>query len=320
MFGHEMSGERRGNGWSRQDGKSNNAVAAERRGLVNSSTAVKQLKIAASVFSSNFDPVEWHHAGPYKMRTNYYDISLYLAADSGAAPGRFTAEQLDTARAELEEMRALSREARRASSKIVESVVWPMAKIEWTEFEGSRKRPRPVHFSETSAAFQRGTFVHFVSANGHEIRKKADGNHFRIEGDRVEADAPEFATALDAARASMAKVIESARQRRAEAAKRAEEAAVVSAERAIVANGQAAELNGVADLFRVLVAKRVWGGPGTAASISNDNARRFVLPLLAGPLDDRFYRAATLAGFGKRSRQRLADQIAALISQTPAAK
>jgi len=76
MNTHEFYTENvsRGNGYDWDFGKSNNAIYAEEKGLVNVTNLAKALKIN-SVFLKDFATAEeWHHTSGRFNKTNYYNI------------------------------------------------------------------------------------------------------------------------------------------------------------------------------------------------------------------------------------------------------
>lgn len=60
-------------GYNYQKGKSNNAVAAERRGLMTATQAAKAFGVEAKAISSLISSSEWHHSSSFYNEVNYYD-------------------------------------------------------------------------------------------------------------------------------------------------------------------------------------------------------------------------------------------------------
>lgn len=208
MFGDfDYSSERRGRGWSREAGKSNNAVAAEENGLMTVGPAARALKIETDILVRHLESCEWHHVGPYKAKMDYYDVSRFLV-DPEPEDVALLAQMRD-------ESKALRKEKR---GKLVYNSVWPHAVLKWVEFSGPRKRPIPHPQSFEGPVVRKGSFLFVKLSSGRTIKKLASGNTIEIAGDAVERGAPEFEPALDAILSRWKAIDEAVEVRRAEAA------------------------------------------------------------------------------------------------------
>jgi len=144
-------------GYDWRAGKSARAVAAEAAGLLTASQLGRRYKVSAAAVEHVLVPAEWHHTSKFYNITDYYD------------PDSVTPELVS-------EMREYDR--RREDEK--RPVVFADCTIEWTEWEGSRRRPRPVERrAEHVSAVKKGDWIVF-DHDGRTLRKKLTGAHIRV--------------------------------------------------------------------------------------------------------------------------------------------
>ena len=91
--------------------KSNNAIDAERQGLMTASAAAKALKVSAAAVKDVLTPSEWHHTSKCFNKTSYYDIERHLAVLAGEFDVRLdeVADEDYDAAAEMIDMRKFTR-------------------------------------------------------------------------------------------------------------------------------------------------------------------------------------------------------------------
>jgi len=144
-------------GYNWRAGKSARAVAAEAFGLVTASELGRRYKVSATAVKHVLVPAEWHHTSKFYNATNYYD------------PDDVTPELVD-------EMREFDRR-RKDETK---PVVYADCTIEWTEWEGSRKHPRPVECrAEHVSVVKKGDWIVFEH-EGRTLRKKLTGAYITL--------------------------------------------------------------------------------------------------------------------------------------------
>jgi len=144
-------------GYDWQAGKSARAVAAEAAGLLTASQLGRRYKVSAAAVEHVMVPAEWHHTSKFYNATDYYN------------PDDVTPEL-------VEKMRAFDR--RRKDEK--KPMVLADCTIEWTEWEGSRKHPRPVkRTAEHVSAVKKGDWIVF-DHDGRKMRKNLTGAYITL--------------------------------------------------------------------------------------------------------------------------------------------
>lgn len=156
-------------GYDRAQGKSNNAVAAEGRGLSNATETAKACRDAGhkgvnSAFIKENPLVpgtgEWHHTSSMYNRTDYFDpeaVIEWLNTDAGAA--------------ELAQFKAEAKKARAARATT--------GTVTWVEFEGSGRSKYGVEHRWSGEVVLRGKSIYFDGQ-----RKLLTGNYIEfVEGD-----------------------------------------------------------------------------------------------------------------------------------------
>lgn len=156
-------------GYDWAQGKSNNAVAAEGRGLSNATETAKACRDAGykgvtSAFIKENPLVpgtgEWHHTSSMYNRTDYFDpeaVIEWLNTDEGAA--------------ELAQFKAEAKKARAARTTT--------GTVTWVEFEGSGRSKYGVEHRWSGEVVLKGKSIYF---NGQ--RKLLSGNYIEfVEGD-----------------------------------------------------------------------------------------------------------------------------------------
>jgi len=144
-------------GYDWQAGKSARAVAAEEAGLLTASQLGRRFKVSAAAVEHEMVPAEWHHTSKFYNVTDYYD------------PDDVTPEL-------VEKMREFDQ--RRKDEK--KPVVYADCTIEWTEWEGSRKHPRPVERrAEHVSVVKKGDWIVF-DHNGRTLRKNLTGAYISL--------------------------------------------------------------------------------------------------------------------------------------------
>jgi len=151
-----------GGGYDWQAGKSNRAVEAEAAGLLTASKLGRQYKVSAAAVKHFLSPAEWHHTSKFYNATNYYD------------PSDLTPELLD-------KMREFDRKHK--EEKVL--VVWSDCTVEWIEWEGTRRHPRPIEYkAEHVAVTKVGDWITF-DHNGRRLRKRLSGARISITRHKV---------------------------------------------------------------------------------------------------------------------------------------
>jgi len=144
-------------GYDWGQGKSNNAVDAEDRGLMTASALAKKLGLKkAGTVSEFLYPSEWHHASSYYNEVDYYD------------PDDVTPEL-------LEQMNAAERSAREQEAEVIEH-----CRVEWVEWSGSRRHPHAAAVAYDNVTVTiKGDWANF-GVDGQNYRKKLSGNYFQL--------------------------------------------------------------------------------------------------------------------------------------------
>jgi len=144
-------------GYDWEAGKSARAVAAEAAGLLTASQLGQLHRVSAAAVEHVLPPVEWHHTSKFYNATYYYN------------PDEVTPEL-------IEKMREFDR--RRKEEK--KPVAIADCTIEWVEWEGSRRRPRPIKCkAEHVPATKKGDWIIF-DHRGKTLRKKLTGAHISV--------------------------------------------------------------------------------------------------------------------------------------------
>ena len=146
-------------GYDWSEGKSNNAVDAEDRGLMTAGDLAKSLGLRkASTIQEFLYACEWHHSSKFFNEIYYYD------------PESVTPDLLT-------KMKAFEKASRNPVSEILDDCV-----VEWSEWEGSRQRPRRIECrAEHVQVTVKGNWATF-DLDGVHYRKKISGNYFSITG------------------------------------------------------------------------------------------------------------------------------------------
>jgi len=137
--------------------KSNNAVEAEANGILPLTAATKEVAVKYKVSQAKAKAWlelnwggEWHHYSSF-----YNTVKVY--------------------RTDLDEEEICDLQNFQPPNKKAVAVEKGIFKIEYTEFEGTRRHPRAVEKSYEGPAEIKGSFIYFANA-----RKKVDGNHIVI--------------------------------------------------------------------------------------------------------------------------------------------
>lgn len=156
-------------GYDWAQGKSNNAVAAEGRGLSNATETAKACRdaghkgVTAAFIGEN--PLvpgtgEWHHTSNMFNKTSYFDpeaVVEWLNTDEGVA--------------ELAQFKAEAKKAREARTTT--------GTVTWVEFEGSGRSNYGVEHRWSGEVMLKGKSIYF-----DDQRKLLSGNHIEfVEGD-----------------------------------------------------------------------------------------------------------------------------------------
>ena len=144
-------------GYDYYAGKSNAAVEAEDRGLLTASALAKEFGLRKAATVEEFlNCVEWHHSSKYFNQVGYY------------APADVTPELLVS-------MTAAEKAARIVVPEVIED-----CRVEWSEWEGSRKRPVRIQRSADHVKVSvKGDWASF-EVRGIRYRKKLSGRYFVI--------------------------------------------------------------------------------------------------------------------------------------------
>lgn len=157
-------------GYDFDRGMSNNAVAAYDVGLVPFSKIGRG--IPRHLVDRYCGPLEWHHSSKFYNRVDFYDKEAVLATF-----GLTVGEEGDAdAVAAFEAYKRACREADAIQPDAPE--YFEKCRVEWVEFTGSRKHPRPISVVHESVCIRvKGDNVDILTPNGI-VRKKAFGRHY----------------------------------------------------------------------------------------------------------------------------------------------
>lgn len=146
-------------GYDWSEGKSNNAVDAEDRGLMTAGDLAKSLGLRkASTIQEFLFPCEWHHSSKFFNEIDYFD------------PEEVTPDL-------LAKMKAFEMASLHPTPEILDDCL-----VEWCEWEGSRRSPRRIDRSAKHVQVTvKGDWANF-EINGVHYRKKISGNYFSITG------------------------------------------------------------------------------------------------------------------------------------------
>lgn len=130
--------------------KSNNAVAAEEKGLFPASVIGRKLGVTAKSIKELMSYSERHHTGSWFNWTAYYD--------------------LEEASARIEELKQYDRENK------VETKEYS-AKVQFITWRGGRRHPKAdLHEYESIRVVEKGSFYTFFTTDIGVVRKKIDSN------------------------------------------------------------------------------------------------------------------------------------------------
>lgn len=153
------------NGYS----KSNNAINAERRGLVTATALGKQLGVSSIAIATCLDPAEWHHTSKEYNCTDYYRWDTDDMADDDIDPAELVAK-----------MKAFDRERSSTRHRIGVTVTYS----EWHGRGQSKKREELT--LENCVTVERGstTTVHYIDWRNDVVamKKKTNGNWITFRG------------------------------------------------------------------------------------------------------------------------------------------
>jgi hypothetical protein len=192
-------------GYNWSAGKSNNAVDAERMGMLTASAAAKALKVDTDAIREHLGSSEWHHSSRFYNKVDYYNVEeiepevvAKMKADTAARKG-----------------------AKHPTVHEAQTVYW----IEWTKV-GSGRHARNI--PDECCAYDvtvtvTGKTARVVSSIGYLLTKRLGTNGFSFRPSTTDeiAEARRRADATRAASAERAEWVEREKLRKAKEAKRA---------------------------------------------------------------------------------------------------